>query len=254
MKLAKIICICLCGLSFWLDVGFAQMTSDEALSEFVAAGIGYKEGRYDMAISRYHKILDGGRVSGPLHYNMGNSYFKKKNYGKTILNYERARRYIPRDSDLIFNLTHVRSKIDQYGIDKSENFIDRAVKSFVQYYTVDEMVVILVSIVTLVGILFLISLYIQWSHSLSNALFALLMVGFLIFGAGLVNKVKYEQNLAIIMTKTDSYFEPRSDSTEHFKLSEGMKVRVLKSDLNWVKIERFDGKIGWVDRDVLEKI
>jgi len=33
-----------------------------------------------------------------------------------------------------------------------------------------------------------------------------------------------------------------------------MKARILKLQGNWIKIERLDGKAGWVDRKILEKI
>ena len=95
--------------------GFAQITKDEALSEFVRAGNAYKDGRYDAAISHYEGILKGKRASGPVYYNLGNSYYKKRNVGRTILNYERAKLLMPRDSDLKFNYQYVHSQINQKG-------------------------------------------------------------------------------------------------------------------------------------------
>ena len=254
MKILKIIFIVM-GMSCCTAINvFAQMTYDEALSEFVAAGIAYTDGRYDTAINQYSKILEGGRVSGPLYYNLGNSYYKKREFGYAILNYERAKQYIPRDSDLNYNKSYAQSRIDQYGDNEALNFIDRAEKSFIQFYTIDEMVIIIVGFVILIGIITLIAFNARLPQSLSNGLIVLFLIGFLLYAAGLFAKVRHDWNFAIIMIRSDSYFEPRSDSTAHFKLSEGMKVRILKSELNWVKIKRMDGKIGWVDRQVLEKI
>jgi len=253
MKALRLFIILPCFLLFGSVSGFAEMTSDEALSEFVAAGIAYKEGRYDAAIERYNAILKRDRVNGPLYYNLGNSYFKKKNVGQAVLNYERAKKYIPRDSDLNFNEHYVRSKIEQQT-DVKQSFLDRAIVSHIQFYTIDEMAIILFCIGLMIGIIHLIALYVQWPQTVISGVIAVLVFGLCLYGTGLVAKVQAEQELAVVMIDANSLFEPRTDSTVHFKLSEGMKARILKSQGNWVKIKRLDGKVGWIDREVLEKI
>jgi len=152
MKALRLLIILLCLLLLGSVSGFAEMTTDEALSEFVAAGMAYKEGRYDTAIKRYNTILKGDRVSGPLYYNLGNSYFKKKNIGQAVLNYERAKKFIPRDSDLNFNERYVHSKIDQQTSVK-QSFLDRAIVSHIQFYTINEMAIILYCIGLMIGII-----------------------------------------------------------------------------------------------------
>jgi len=254
MKVLKLSIILLCLLFLGSASGHAEMTSDQALSAFVSAGMAYKEGRYDTAINRYSTILDGNLVNGPLYYNLGNSYFKKGNMGQAVLNYERARMFIPRDSDLNFNYRYVRSKIDQQASGVGQNFFDRIVQNHIQFYTIDEMMIILFCLGFMIGALYLVSLYAYWPTSVRNGMIAILIVGLLIYGGGLVMKVRYERDLAVVMTETNTFFEPRTDSTVHFKMSEGMQARILKSQGDWVKIERLNGKVGWIDREVLEKI
>jgi len=253
MKALRLLIILPCLLLLGSLDGFAEMTSDEVLSEFVAAGMAYKEGRYDTAIERYNAILKEDQVSGPLYYNLGNSYFKKKNVGQAVLNYERAKKFIPRDSDLNFNEHYVRSKIDQQT-DVTQSFLDRAIASHIQFYTIDEMVIILYCIGLMIGILHLISLYVQWPQTVTSGIIAALIFSMFIYSTGLIAKVQAERELAVIMTDSNTLFEPRTDSTVHFKLSEGMKARILKLQGNWIKIERLDGKVGWIDQEVLEKI
>jgi len=232
----------------------AQISYDEALSQFVTAGMAYKEGRYDAAATHYNNILEGGRTSGPLHYNLGNSYFKKGDIGRAILNYERAMKFIPRDSDLNFNYDYVKSQTDQYGFAEKLKILNRLVQSHIHFYTIDEMVLILIGVVMVMGILFLVLLYVRWPESIRSGIFALLLCIFLIYGIGLIVKVDEGRDLVIVMIPTESYFEPRTDSIVHFKLSEGTKAKILKSEGHWIKIQRLDGKIGWIDRNVLEKI
>jgi len=66
MKALRLFIIIPCLLLLGSVTGSAEITSDEALSKFVAAGMAYKEGRYDAAIEQYNVILKGNRVNGPL--------------------------------------------------------------------------------------------------------------------------------------------------------------------------------------------
>ena len=87
-----------------------SISDAEALSGFTAAAAAYRAEDYDKAAAAYEEVLRGGKESGALYYNLGNSYFKKGSLGKAVLNYERARRLVPRDGDLNFNLEYARAK------------------------------------------------------------------------------------------------------------------------------------------------
>ncbi|MCK5082259.1 MAG: hypothetical protein KAR31_05070 [Candidatus Omnitrophica bacterium] len=239
---------------FAAEQGFAQITEKEALSKFVSAGMDYKDGKYDEAIAKYNEIIEGGRESGAVYYNLGNSYFREVDMGKTVLNYERAKRLIPRDSDLNFNSRYVSSRTDGYSNGKTTSFLDRAVRSCIEFYTIDEMVMVILITVFVLGVIVLLSLYLNWPRPLSQAMTVFLALIAVVYTTGIVVKVQYARNLAVVVTTAESYFEPRTDSTVHFKLSEGAKARVIRSELGWVKVERLDGKVGWVPLDVLEKI
>lgn len=59
---------------------------------------------------------EGGIENGRLFYNIGNIYFRLGDMGRAILNYRRAERFIPNDTNLQQNLTFARSRC----IDKIE--------------------------------------------------------------------------------------------------------------------------------------
>ena len=135
MKFRKMILLTLGLTILAAGAGRCQLTTDEALSKFVAAGMAYKDGRYDAAISLYTEILQGGRVSGPLYYNFGNSYFKKGQLGKAALNYERAKKFIPRDSDLKFNWQYIQSQIKFYGAEgEGRGIAQKTFKRFIHFF------------------------------------------------------------------------------------------------------------------------
>jgi tetratricopeptide (TPR) repeat protein len=78
---------------------------------FVEGIATYKKGDYDTAVARFQALVDAGHSSGELYYNLGNACFKADRLGHAIWWYERAKRLMPGDPDLKFNLNHARSRI-----------------------------------------------------------------------------------------------------------------------------------------------
>src|SRR3989344_6976224 len=87
----------------FVTMGFAQMTPESASAKFTVANELYKKGSYAGAAKVYEAVRAGGYHSGALNFNLGNTYFKLGQLGKAILNYERARRILPRDADVLSN-------------------------------------------------------------------------------------------------------------------------------------------------------
>lgn len=66
---------------------------------------------YARAALRFERIVkEGGVENGKLYYNLGNAYFRRKDLGRAILHYRRARRYLPNDPNLHQNLEYARAR------------------------------------------------------------------------------------------------------------------------------------------------
>ncbi len=64
----------------------------------------------------------------------------------------------------------------------------------------------------------------------------------------------YEAGLAVAVSAAEAKFEPFQGATTYFRIPEGTEVRVLREQEGWLKIERADGKTGWVAASTVEKI
>ncbi len=60
--------------------------------------------QYREAAKEFESILADGYRSGAVYYNLGNAYFRAGEYGRAILNYRKAKPYLPRDPYLKANL------------------------------------------------------------------------------------------------------------------------------------------------------
>src|SRR5216117_4558574 len=58
--------------------------------EFAKANQEYAQGNFKEAISGYETLVRSGQWSATVFYDLGNAYFRAGNFGRAILNYERA--------------------------------------------------------------------------------------------------------------------------------------------------------------------
>lgn len=222
-----------------------------ALSKFMTAAAAYKAEDHDQAIAAYEEVLRGGKESGALYYNLGNSYFKKGSLGKAILNYERARRLIPRDGDLNFNLTYTRSKINVPTT--SGTSWPQLVEQRIRNWTDRELAWVLCGLALLLAAGHVSSLYGRWPRRARRGVIGSLCAAWLICAGGLAAKISVEKDLAVAVAAGEAKFEPREDATTHFRVTEGEPAKILEAGNSWAKIKRADGVVGWVPEKIFER-
>src|SRR6266540_3346257 len=81
--LSRVIIVVCCA--FFVSPVFAQ--SD---AEFAKANQDYAQNNFKEAISGYETLVRSGQWSANAFYNLGNAYFREGDFGRAILNYERA--------------------------------------------------------------------------------------------------------------------------------------------------------------------
>jgi len=213
----------------------------------------YEEGRYDEAIQKYSILLELGYENGTLYFNIGNCYFKKGKLGKAIVNYERARRLIPRDSDLKENAKFALSKI-KYRTADSSSWYKRILRKF-NLFTINEITLILAGIYAAAILYLIVSLFFHKARRYRVIILAVSMVVFVLFSISFYDKVSAVGREAIIISENAGVrFEPIDSATIYFTLYEGMKLYVIETKTNWTKIRRRDGKTGWIKRKDMEMI
>jgi tetratricopeptide (TPR) repeat protein len=79
--------ICLSS-TIWLCVASIAFAQSDA--QFTKANQAYAQGRFKEAISGYEALVRSKQWSANLFYDLGNAYFRAGDFGRAILNYERA--------------------------------------------------------------------------------------------------------------------------------------------------------------------
>lgn len=110
----------LCAMS---SVYAQTMTSLQVQEHFKKGNALYKEGKFQEACAEYEVITAAGTASGAVFFNIGNCYARLGKPGLALVNYERARLYIPQDSDVKANETFIRSELAT--LEASPHVLDR---------------------------------------------------------------------------------------------------------------------------------
>ncbi|HBO97170.1 MAG TPA: hypothetical protein DE315_01770 [Candidatus Omnitrophica bacterium] len=254
--LAGSVTVCPVGRAVAADAG--PISDAESLSKFAAAAAAYRAEDYDKAAAAYEEVLRGGKESGALYYNLGNSYFKKGSLGKAVLNYERARRLIPRDGDLNFNLEYARQLVERRIRNPSVKVgsgvaLSAQVGERICNWTDRELAWALCVLALLLAAAHVSSLYGRWPRRARRGVLGSLCVLWLFCVGVVVVKLAAEKDLAVAVAAGEAKFEPREDATAHFRVPEGTRAKVLRVEGPWAKIRRGDGKTGWVPEKVFER-
>jgi len=219
----------------------------------------YQQGRLTEARDRYEAIARDGWANGELYYNLGNCYYKLGEFGRAILNYERAARLLPNDEDVRFNLQMAGLRITDRieptprlflwdwwdGIKGSFSLRSATWTAFAAY----ALVMLLAA-----GMIF------ARTYALRKWLFIALLAGGGVFVGTLTLFLAKESDdtrrdeAVVTAPVTTIKNSPDRASSDAFVLHAGVKILILDSVNDWVKVRLADGKVGWMEQSAAEII
>jgi len=228
-------------------------TGTSSVERFFEANQAYKNDRFQEAIDSYTRLIGNGYENGHVHYNLGNAYFRLGDLGRAILAYERARLLMPRDGDLLFNLSQARNQARDASIDLQTSSLSGflGLGSFNRYETF--------FVFTLLNVLFFsllcLKLYkkTEWTYYLS--IFMAIVIGVCVCAVALKWYAWANDNRAVILAEEVMVQAgPDARDTLLFKLHAGTIVRVERTENDWTLLQLSKDKRGWAESKHLEKI
>ncbi len=219
----------------------------------------YQKEKYSEAATAYESVLQSGKHSAALYFNLGNTYYKQNKVAPAIYNYEKALLLNPNDSEILTNLKFAQKMtIDEIKEIPKVGF-EKVLRDFTAAYHYDTWAWISVSI-AFAFLLFFLGYYFSQTTLLKRIFFIgmfLLVFALLIsMVSALFEKSHYDNDRpAIVFSEIASVkSEPRITAADAFVLHEGTKVMVLEKTANWKKIELLDGTIGWIESGHIREV
>ncbi|GGH37090.1 BatE protein [Mangrovimonas yunxiaonensis] len=219
----------------------------------------YNQGKYAEAITRYEKVLESGKHSAELYFNLANAHYKLNHIAPSIYNYEKALRLAPNDKAIKNNMAFAKNMtIDAIDV-IPEVGLTRFLKAVTNTFGFDGWAYL--SIGTM--LVFVIAYLLYYFNTATarkrlafvlGLLFLALSVTALAFAFHKYNLDQNNKPAIIFAQETQVKSEPNLRSVEAFKLHEGTKVQILDTVNEWKQIKLSDGKTGWVPSQDLKAL
>lgn len=216
-------------------------------------------GKYEDAIKIYENLLMEGQESCVLYFNLGNAYYQQGNLSEAILQYERAKRISPKDSDILQNLKIANQDVKFPVNNLPTLFYVRWWENIVN--TFSPTIWAILCLLTLWASFFAFCIFV-YRHEpqlkkrsfYSGISLGLLTILFLLFAYSRY-EYRYNQPHAIVtLEEVNLQTAPSDDSEVSTSLTEGVKVSVQDQLDEWVKVSLSDGREGWIALKSIEMI
>jgi len=219
----------------------------------------YAAARFSEAASLFEKVIEANGPTFEVYYNLGNAYYKYNELAKAILNYERALRLNPGDSDTRFNLDICQAKtidkIDPVGVFLVTRWF-RSLSNNLNSngWAVASLILFVLFIASLFAYFFSRLSWLKKTGFYFGIVSLILCILSLFYASSKYNAVVYP-NQAILMTPTITVkSSPDQSGTDLFPLHEGTKVTITNEIGSWNEIELQDGNVGWLPASSMEVI
>ena len=233
---------------------FALNSSD---SLFQKSNDFYKNGQFKKALDCYLNIPKED-LSGVIYYNIGNCYFKLKEFGYSRLYYEKAKLYDPLDKDVSHNLEILKTKLIDEISPVPEFFLIRFLNSINSIFNDTQWAYLFIVVFYFNIILFVVFLFSQSVDTKINflrTLFVSTPVLLIVCSLMLYSNYLYKFESAVLID-SNAYVKtaPSISASDYFIIHEGLKFQIIDQVDGWSRIKLKDGKDGWLEDTSFLKI
>lgn len=239
-------------LSLFLALmGKAQQGAEQWFEQANAA---YNAGLYDSARICYEHILATDVESVPVYYNLGNAYYKMREFPMAIYYYEKALKLDPSNEEVQTNLAIANQAIVDKIEPVPESFIVKGWRNARAMLSGDSWAwcsIVCFALLLLSLFLFLRSRKVGLRKlGFFAGIVLLLAFALSVIFATQLKQTAQTQDQAILTTPTVMVkSSPSEESVDLFVLHEGAKVSILESSNGWCKIRIANGSVGWLTED-----
>ncbi len=216
----------------------------------------YEAGDFDGAAAVWGSLTREGLEDSRLRYNLGNAHFQMGEVGRAILNYRRALRLAPRNSELRDNLALARSRrVDGESAQFGGDFLStrwqglRSVISTGEFAAIGLILLWIGTVLLLLGIL----RWMAWTRLRWPLVIIALLLPLASIAAWTAEWQDWSGKEAVLLAPTVTVSSgPGSDFVTLFEIHEGAELRIREERGAWVRVRLGDELEGWIPRGSFE--
>lgn len=214
---------------------------------------------YQKAAMRYERLVtEYGIRNGQLYYNIGNTYVRMGKLGRAILNYRRAKLYIPNDVNLDQNLNYARSRcLDKFEQNDASTVIQRVFLFWHYDLSVGVRTTVFVLAFILVWVLAAVRLY--KPQTMPRAVILCIAVVSILFGGSLAYEGYSNAHTKAGVITANEVVARKGDGETYepsFKdpLHPGVEFELIEKRGEWCQVRLPDNRTCWIPSSTAELV
>lgn len=221
----------------------------------------YAEANFKAAASQYQKIVDAGYASSKLFYNLGNAYYKQKQYAKAILYFEKAYVLNPSDSQIKHNLEFTRLQTRDKIEAIPSFFIKEWADGIRNLLSANGWSWLSLASILSAGILFILyrftgTIFFKKIYFFLSCFFVLVLIVAIWNANSKTQSIRYPNSAIVLAPVVVVKSSPDQSGKELYVIHEGTKITLTDTPSvpGWREIKIADGNVGWVQNSTFEVI
>jgi tetratricopeptide (TPR) repeat protein len=236
---------------FLFSVVSAASSFAQPDTEFSKANQEYAQAHFKEAISAYETLVRAGLWNANLFYDLGNAYFRTADFGRAILNYERALALERNHPEASANLQIARDEAHALELQKSvpERYLEFA---SVNHYSIAAAIAFWLAIFVIVSLIFAR----RRSATMVFALILCLLIGAAaIYAVFVLERGGNGSALAIVTGKNVQARLATADTANSvLALPSGSEIKILSTRGDWIYAALPNDLRGWIPTKDAEQV
>ena len=231
--------------------GFVSFAFGQPDAQFLKANQDYAQGHFKEAIDGYQTVVRAGQYSANLFYDLGNAYFRSGDFGRAILNYERALALDRHHPESAANLGIVRD--DARALEMQQNWLERGLAfASLNQYAVAAAIAFWVLMFCVVGLFF--------ARRRSGGMVAMSILSLTLFAVAVfaiyeIDNGSRGRALAIVTSKDVTARLATADNANSvLALPLGSEIKILSVRGDWLYAALPNNLRGWIPSKDAEQV
>jgi tetratricopeptide (TPR) repeat protein len=238
-------------LLFFVATVFATAVWAADEDTFAKANQAYAEGRFGASAANYESLVNSGKWSANLFYDLGNAYYRLGDFGQAILNYERALALEPRHPEATANLLLARD--EARALELRRDPIER----YASFGTVEQYTI--AATIAFWCALFLIA-HLVLARRRSAGRLALIALSVIVGAASIFAIVTLENgtrgNALAVVTgqRVEARFATADTAKSILVLPAGTEIKILSERGDWIYVALPNDQRGWIPANGAQRV
>lgn len=241
--------LCACSALIFVVLTSSMLAQPDA--GFARANQEYAQGHFNEAIAGYEALVHAGQWNANLFYDLGNAYFRTGDFGRAILNYERALAFDRHHPEAIANLQIVRD--ESRALELQPSRLERYLQfASVNQYSVAAAAAFWLAIFGITALMF--------ARRRSGTLIAVSIVCLLVSAVAVWSGYTLENGnkgraLAIVTSKDVQARLATADTANSvLALPPGSEIKILSTRGDWMYAALPNDLRGWIQTKNAEQV